>query len=708
MVHQKITTNSPFVQTPTRLDHPPEEELLLREEGVVTTATNKPITQAAGISRYINNWFKITNNNFILNIVEFGYKLQFLPNPSFPQSVISHYKSHDKIVSLRQQIERHVLSGAISIVEPQPNQILSRVFTVKKSNGEDRMIIDLSLLNLQIKKISFKMETIHDIMKILHPSDYLVSIDLTEAFFALSINNDSKRFLCFKFEEKIYNYNILPFGLTSSPRIFSKMLKVPIVHLRSLGINISFYLDDIIITAPSCSLLKTHLDLTLNLLISLGFTPNYDKSNLIPSRTINHLGFDWNTHSMILSVPKEKVIKTKLLATKLLSSPITLRELSSFIGLTNSLCPAFSLSPVHFRSLQFLLCKYIHRDYSWDSPIVLDKASIEDLNWWKSCDSSLPGANIHTPAHDLTMSTDASNSGWGGVLSSGESISGQWSDSDSLKHINFLELKAVKLTVISLLPHIRNKNLLLYSDNFTTVSYVNKKGGTRSRPLCLLALEIWELFSSNNISCSAIHIPGVDNCEADFYSRTFSYSNEYSLNSNAFKAILSIISFTPTIDLFASTDNRKLKSFIAWNYDPQASGTNAFSFKWKSNIYLFPPINLITKCLHKIISDNVHNALLITPAWPGLMCISTIYSLMFNNPIYIPRESLEGPLPTRRPFPMMAWSISSHLVPREEYQRRLAHRLSKASLQPQSLLTQEHGENLLRSLQRQGHTVELL
>lgn len=673
-----------------------------------TTATknNSNIGGAGNIRRYVKNWKLITSNCFILRIVEEGYKIQFRNNTNFPPSVISDPKSSEKILALQQQISRLLNTNAISITPSSPNQILSRVFTVKKSNNEDRLILDLSQINLLINKVSFKMETIDFIKDLIDPSDYLVSLDLSDAFFSVCIHNDSKDYLCFQFQDKTYHFNVLPFGMTSSPRIFSKLLRVPILHLRNLGYKISFYLDDIFLCSHSPSLLKSQLQKTLELLTSLGFTPNFSKSNLIPSRRIKHLGFIWDTESMMLSVPEEKILKANYIA-KSLTPSCSLRSLSSFIGLANSLNPGFPLAPLHFRNLQFLLASHVRTNHPWDSFIKLDLPSLDDINWWTSCFSVPTGSHIKPQKPNLTMSTDASTTGWGAVLSTGESVSGSWSDDDSV-HINILELKAVKLSIDHFLHTLSNKHFTLYCDNFTAVTFLNKRGGTHSKQLCSLALNIWELLSSNNITCEAIHIAGSNNCEADFHSRIVSFSNEYSLSCEAFHNLLFIIPFTPTVDLFASNSNFRLPNYVSWNYDPKALKTNAFSFQWPDNVYMFPPINLISKCLDKIKTDGVHQALLITPAWPGLISLPIIFSMLIDSPIFISNSNLEGPLPTRRPFHMMAWSISSLRAHQEAYLKKLLPSSSTASQSPLSRHTVEPGESFIVSLKKAGHTVKLL
>ena len=80
---------------------------------------------------------------------------------------------------------------------------------------------NLSLLYFQISKISFKMENIDHICKFLEPDDFMVSIDLTDAFFSIPVHDNFKKYPCFHFNNQIYQFKILPFGLTSTTRMFS-------------------------------------------------------------------------------------------------------------------------------------------------------------------------------------------------------------------------------------------------------------------------------------------------------------------------------------------------------------------------------------------------------------------------------------------------------------------------------------------------------
>ena len=640
---------------------------------------------AGNLARYLPNWLNITSNKFILNIIQHGYKLQFSHSPPQPPPIITQ-PSKSKLPILISLIDDLLLSGAISQVEPNEEQHVYRIFSVKKKNNDNRLIIDLSPLNELITKSHFRMEDYSFLKTMIQKDDFFTSIDLSNAFHSIPLHESSKKFICFQLNNIRYCFNVIPFGLTSAPRIFTKILRPVISHLRNKTFRISSYLDDFLLASPDPSLLNSQTLFTIDLLRSLGYEINLNKSSLTPSHSLIHLGFLWDSVNFSLAVPEEKVLKIQRFASFLLSSsPISVRDISSFLGLLTSISPAFPHTPLHLRGIQFCFLDHRFADPNWDSPFSPDDSCLADLHWWSSCPNPLPSTPLSPFTSSLSLFTDASNSGWGAFLSIGFSASGLWSPSDSA-HINHLELKAILLGLHSLLPHLKNKYLKIYSDNSSSVFYINKKGGTHSPSLCHLALEIWDLLINNNISCQAFHIPGRDNSSADHLSRT-SLNSEFCLSHFAFDLLCQNIPFSLEIDLFASRFSRKLPLFVSRFPDNLAWKVDSFSFPWPNNVYIFPPISQIPKVIQKLICDNVHNALIITPSWPSLSSLPSLIDLLISDPIFIPPSFVEGKFPTRREFSLVAWPTSNISAHRMAFQAQVSMRSSKAStLSPFSLM----------------------
>ena len=584
------------------------------------------------------------------------------------------------------------MSGAISIVKFDDSHIISRVFTVPKQNGGNRLVIDLSSLNKFIIKSSFRMEDKETIKTLIEPFDFMASIDLSSAFHTINLHMDSKKFVVFEFNNKRFQFNVIPFGLTSAPRIFTKLLKPVLSHLRALGIKISAYLDDIFICGHSFDLVSSQVKISIKLLEDLGFSINHRKSSLIPSQSLLHLGFIWNSVSSSLSLPESKLLKIKNLVNKIINTPQTIRNHSSLLGLLVNSSHSFRFAALHYRVFQLSFVKSLKNSYSWDDVVSLPQEAITELTWWNSCSiQMLTPLTFKIPSFDLTLYSDASKSGWGAYLSSGQTISDNWDSFESKKHINWLELKAIQLSLIYFLPIIKNKSISVKCDNQTAICYFNKLGGTHSPLLCHLALEIGKFLEENEIVSIASHISGVQNFAADYLSR-HSHLHEYSLNNSAFQSMVSLLNFSLSMDLFASAMNKKLHLYCSIFKDQNAYNIDAFSFRWPSNVYIFPPIPLISRALVKIFRDDVELCLFITPDWKCLPILPRLLNSLIDLPISIKSSEIIGQLPTKRPFNLMAWPISASSSRSKEFR--------KMSQMPSSIAFDQAPSNCTRDIGR--------
>ena len=86
--------------------------------------------------------------------------------------------------------------------------------------------------------------------------------------------------------------------------------------------------------------------------------------------------------------------------------------------------------------------------------------------------------------------------------------------------------------------HMNNCHIQIQIDNTTALAYINNMGGSKSKELNQLAVQIWEWCISRNIWLSAVQIPGRLNTGADEKSRVFSDNHEWMLNKHSFDKIL--------------------------------------------------------------------------------------------------------------------------------------------------------------------------
>jgi len=181
------------------------------------------------------------------------------------------------------------------------------MFAIPKKNGGVRPVFNLKCLNQYLDAPHFKMETIKEVSLMIKPNDYLVSIDLPDAFLHIGLYPDSRRFLRLKWRNQVYQYCTTAFGLASSPFVFTKVCKPILEHLRSQGFRISAYLDDWLLIAESKQLAVSQARQVVSLLQDLGWLINYKKSVLKPTQQQEHLGFVLNTRDMTALLPPAKL-----------------------------------------------------------------------------------------------------------------------------------------------------------------------------------------------------------------------------------------------------------------------------------------------------------------------------------------------------------------------------------------------------------------
>ena len=124
------------------------------------------------------------------------------------------------------------------------------------------------------------------------------------------------------------------------------------------------------------------------------------------------------------------------------------RQLQVLLGLLASPEKAVPFGRLHLREIK--LCLRQQWDFNPCSDHVrihLPPAAVAELCWWMQESNVFRGSRINPREPDRHLVTDASGSGWGGHLDE-ETISGLWSPELQWRHINDLELYAVRLTVV--------------------------------------------------------------------------------------------------------------------------------------------------------------------------------------------------------------------------------------------------------------------
>ncbi|KAL1914424.1 uncharacterized protein VTP21DRAFT_8876 [Calcarisporiella thermophila] len=188
---------------------------------------------------------------------------------------------------------------------------------------------------------------------------------------------------------------------------------------------------------------KNQARLLIEHLQALGFIINEKKSEFKPKKQQIFLGFEINTETMDIKLPKEKVtqIRQDIKSTK--TKPRTARQIASLAGLLASTAPAVRPAFIFQRHLQRDLAKHLQRtNQGWEKVIPLSKETIEDLKKWEILLDVHNGLQVRIPPPDETVNimTDASGTGWG-IVSTHLTTHGRWTDQERKTSSNQKELR---------------------------------------------------------------------------------------------------------------------------------------------------------------------------------------------------------------------------------------------------------------------------
>ena len=639
---------------------------------------------AGQVAHFLPNWEVLTQDQWVLQTVA-GYQLELTTTPY--QAHVPHQIrcSPENKVQITTEVQELLDKGAILETQLTPQNFVSQIFLVEKKGGGQRPVINLKGLNQFVKTEHFKMEGLHLLPDLLQPQDWMVKMDLKDAYLQIPIHPDHQHLLTFQWEEKTYMFQCLPFGLSAAPRVFTKLLKPVVGFLRQNGCRLIIYLDDMLLLHQDRDQLQQVTQLTCQLLESLGLMVNLKKSILTPTQELEFLGFHLCSVTMRLSIPSEKLRKIQQDAWHLRDrESVSVREIARFVGKATATMRAIPLAPLHYRALQLLMNSVLPLNYTqekistkYETVVTLTPASKKDLEWWIDLKKAPLGAPVYHPDPTITIHSDASNKGWGAVLNGQSQTGGLWSPEEATHNINYLELLAAFLAIKAFGKAWQNVTILLRLDNVTAVSYINQKGGTVSQLLCQLALTIWTWRVERNITLLAEHLPGHLNIQADEKSRTAKDRCNWMLNQSIFQRINSVMG-PLEMDLLASRLTKQLPRFYSWRPDPEAEATDAFMQNWAAyRGFANPPWCLIHRCLTKL-KKQTARMVFITPLWKTQPWCPLLLELLEDLPRRTPHQPDLVVMPQGQEFLMqqgvpqlVTWPISGNPIHHEVFLRRL-------------------------------------
>ncbi len=536
---------------------------------------------------------------------------------------------------LREEIAVLLAKDAIEPVPPAEMR-QGFYFIVPKKGGGLRPILDLRVLNRALHKLPLKMLTHRRMIKCIQPQDWFAAIDLKDAYFHVSILPRQRPFLRFAFEGRAWQYRVLPFGLSLSPRVLTKVLEGALIPLREVGVRILNYLDDWLILAQSREQLSDHRDLVLRHLSQLGLRVNWENKQALPraenlfSRCGVRLGeYDGRPHGGTCPSSAEL---PEFLQRQECGTTETVSEAPGAYGIRSCSHAARIASYETTSALATLPGPEVGMAPRYTASRYIPAVSPLPQPLDRPCLSTGRGApRTSVPAY--CCHNRCLQHGLGRYMQRAGSL-GLWTGPRLLWHINCLELWAVHLALRQFRPLLLGKHVLVCTDNTAAVSYINRLGGIRSHRMSQLARHLLLWSHTQFKSLRAVHIPGQLNRAADALSRQLTFPGEWRLHPETIRLIWSRFG-EGQVDMFASPESSHCQLYFSLTEGPL--GTDALAHSWPRALrkYAFPPVSLLAQTLCKLREDE-EQVLLVAPHWPTRTWFPELISLATAPPWRIP------------------------------------------------------------------------
>ncbi len=198
--------------------------------------------------------------------------------------------------------------------------------------------------------------------------------------------------LRFAFEGRAWQYRVLPFGLSLSPRVFTKVVEGALTPLREVGVRILNYLDDWLILAQSREQLGDPRDLVLWHLSQLGLRVNWEKSKLSPVQRISFLGVELDSVSMTARLTEERAQAVlNCLSSFRDRNVVPLKQFQRLLGHMASAAAVTPLGLLHMRPLQHWLHSRVPR-WAWRRGTLRVDGAAVHCEWVSPSSVAAPSA----------------------------------------------------------------------------------------------------------------------------------------------------------------------------------------------------------------------------------------------------------------------------------------------------------------------------
>ena len=252
----------------------------------------------------------------------------------------------------------------------------------------------------------------------------------------------------------------------------------------------------------------------------------------------------------------------------------------------------------------------------WDTRHELESYCLQELKFWRENLPHLNSKHCFRPLlHNKIVFSDASQYACGSLIQANKELVCHkiFTEEERGYSSTRRELITIEYSLKAFGSVLENSRIKWFTDNQSTTRIVDV--GSMKFELHLLAYDIFSYCLKHNIDLSVQWIPRELNSQADFISK-IRHCDDWQISAEFFLELERL--WGPhTLDCFASFYNTKIKRFFSRFWNPGSEGVDAFFHSWEGEkCLLVPPVNLITRVLHYMSTQNTSGTLIV-PAWPS-------------------------------------------------------------------------------------------
>ena len=405
-----------------------------------------------------------------------------------------------------QRVMRDLLDPMLrdGIIKPTISDITSPVVLVKKKDGSFRFCVDFRRFNQRLVQDQYPLPLINDIHSSLGGSKFFTTVDLKSGYWQIPLHEADKHKTAFVVPFGTYQFEVLPFGLSTAPAIFQRTLDLVLSGIKSEFVLV--YIDDLIVYSATFSLHVKHVDVVFSRLQQYNLRVGLIKCSFVQS-SVTFLGHTVSADGIVPDSSHLNIIRD-------CPTPTSTHSVKSFIAL----CSYYRSHILHFAEMVEPLLVLL-RD---NTPFVWSSACEQAFRELKQALTTAPVLAYPDYTRPFILCTDASQVAIGAVLEQVGTSGFRHPVAYFSRTLNVTQRKYTVsekecLALVEAIRHFRQfltfGHFLVYTDHKALQALVNPKSKVAEG-----RLQRWQLFLQS-YDFTVYHRSGPLNVVADSLSR---------------------------------------------------------------------------------------------------------------------------------------------------------------------------------------------